>query len=459
MQRNHPHTIYSGASSEQIREDLEPLVDFQPDGMSLETLNELIERRLIPHLVNYDHPAFHSLYNSFPEEGAKFGAEIALKYNQGVTNWQVSPGAVMLEEICCKALCQLFSLSPNSDATFFYCGTYANQSALYLALHWTAEKVGFDFGKKGLQGFEDPTKLAVITSSDAHFSLKHALRMMGLGEDSFVTIPVDTNRRVNVSLMEETLCKLKKEKEVFCVIATAGTTSTGSVDPISPIADLCKDQEIWLHVDAAYGLAYSLIPDRKPLFEGIDQADSITWDPHKQFGVPIPSSLLFVKRSEDLYRNAIYSDYFNREGDLEPNPGLKSPPTTRPFSALPVVTNIRHHGLNRIIQRLQRHIQVTQKAAFTLKYQSDVETFHEPDLGILCVRVIPKNLPEEKLDQLQQYIYDKVKSEGKRSISLTTLDEKKVLRFVVLNSTVTVESIMETLASFRTLAEEFQKEP
>ncbi|NHJ49344.1 MAG: hypothetical protein FK733_16260, partial [Asgard group archaeon] len=136
--------ICSKASPEEIISDLKPLVVFQDDGLSLKNLEKLIEKHLIPHLMRYDQPGFQSMFNGFPEEGAEFGAKIALSFNQGVTNWQVSPGGVVLEEMCCKALCQLFGFSPDSDATFMYSGTYGNQEALYLALHKKAEKEGFN---------------------------------------------------------------------------------------------------------------------------------------------------------------------------------------------------------------------------------------------------------------------------------------------------------------------------
>ncbi|MHA2306170.1 MAG: pyridoxal phosphate-dependent decarboxylase family protein, partial [Candidatus Hodarchaeales archaeon] len=397
MDRNNADLIYSGASVEQIKTDLLSLVDFQPKGISLEALNQLISNKLIPHLTDYEHPAFHSLYNFFPEKGANLGAEIALKYNQGVTNWIVSPGGAMLEELCCKALCRLFSLAPTADATFFYCGTYSNQSAMYLALHRAAEKNGFDFGNKGLQGFDDPSRLVAVTSSEAHFSLRHALRIMGLGDASLILIPVDSNRRMSIESLRNIPQDLQGEKEVFIVVATAGTTSTGAVDHLMPIADICDEFKTWLHVDAAYGLAYSLIPECKHLFAGIDRADSITWDPHKQFGVPIPNSLLFVKNAENLYRNAIYSDYFNRANDPEPNPGLKSPPTTRPFSALPIVTSIKFLGLKKVVERLQHHVQVISQAAHTLAKYPDIELCHTPQLGVLCLRIKPEFFPSDQL--------------------------------------------------------------
>ncbi|MCJ7625718.1 MAG: aminotransferase class V-fold PLP-dependent enzyme [Anaerolineaceae bacterium] len=447
--------IYSGASPEQVAADLSPLVDFQEHGLPLDTLQKMISERLLPHLMRYDQPGFQSMFNAFPEEGAAFGAEIALAYNQGVTNWQVSPGGAMLEELCCKALCDLFGLSADAEATFMYSGTYANQQALYMALHRKAETNGFDFAEKGLQGFAEPGRLVALVSQDAHFSLRHALRILGLGDQSLVTLPVDGERRIDVRRAEEIMHGLADKKDIFCLVATAGTTSTGSVDPVHPLSKLCKSSDIWLHVDGAYGLVYSLVPAWKPLFEGIEEANSVSWDPHKQLGVPIPNSLLFVRKREDLYRMALHSDYYNREEDVAPNPGLKSIPSTRPFSALTLVTSLRYQGMGGVVQRLCAPLEAIRDTAEHLVDEPGIELLHKPDLGILCFRITPAGFPLEQLNELQQYIYDRILAEGKRSVSITKLDNLTVLRFVAISPCVTSEALEETVEYAQALANDF----
>lgn len=457
MSIKNKNLICSGASPDEIAQDLKPLVDFQEKSLSLNALERLIQDRLIPHLMNYDHPGFHSMFNFFPEQGAELGAKIALRYNQGVTNWQVSPGGAVLEELCCQALCRLFGLSSESDATFMYSGTYANQQALYLALHKKAETFDFDFTQKGLNGFERPTRLCVLASQDAHFSLKHAVRILGLGEESLIPLKVDHNRRLDVAGLMETISKLDSSRDIFCVVATAGTTSTGSVDPILEVVEICRDLGIWIHVDGAYGLAYNLIPELKSLFSGIEQADSICWDPHKQFGVSIPSSVLFVKRKEDFSRIAVYSEYFNRPHDPKPNPGLKSPPSTRPFTALALATSIRHQGMKKVIQSLKAPVTAIRELAKDLERANDVEIAHRPDTGILCFRLVPQEFPEEELNNLQEYIYERIISGGKRTISITKLDDKTVLRLVAVSPKVTCQSLMESVSEARELAQEYKR--
>jgi glutamate/tyrosine decarboxylase-like PLP-dependent enzyme len=136
--------LFSGASPEKVAADLAPLVDFQEDGLHIADLIWMVEDVLIPHLVRYELPSCQGLFNSPLEEGAAYGGEVALEWNQGVTNWQVSPGGATLEELCCQALCKLFGMGPAADATMLYSGTYANQQAIYMALHhWAAMPPGW----------------------------------------------------------------------------------------------------------------------------------------------------------------------------------------------------------------------------------------------------------------------------------------------------------------------------
>ncbi|MGB7297569.1 MAG: pyridoxal-dependent decarboxylase, partial [Candidatus Aminicenantales bacterium] len=198
MRKRKQKSIFSGAGRSAVAGDLRALVDFQEKGIPLKDLSRLIERALVPHLMRYGSPNFQSFFNAPPERSAEWGARLALHHNQGVTNWQVSPGGAMLEELCSRALCRLFGFPKGADATFMYCGTYANQQALYMALHRQAERCGFDLAEKGLAGFQSLRRPAVVASAEAHFSLRHSVRMLGLGEESLVSIPVDRNHRLDM---------------------------------------------------------------------------------------------------------------------------------------------------------------------------------------------------------------------------------------------------------------------
>jgi len=449
MVKNTPGSLYSGARPEEVAADLINLVDFQTEGMPLEQLDSMITDCLLPHLMRYDHPGFQSMFNTFPSPEANLGSRVALDYNQGVTNWQVSPGGAVLEELCCQALCKLFSLGAEADATFMYSGTYANQQALYMAVHRYAERQSFDLSQKGISGFNDPTRLTILVSQESHFSLRHAVRILGLGENSLVLLPLDDNRRIDVDALQQKVRDLRNTRDILCIVATAGTTTTGAIDPIEEIADLCVETGAWLHVDGAYGYAYKLVPDWAYRFTGDDRADSIVWDPHKQLGAPIPNSVLFVNQKKEFSRMALHSSYFNRPGDEEPNPGIKSLPSTRPMSALPLVTILRGQGLGKVIEGLQSLLVAIRALAETLNTHTDVEVLHQPDTGILCFRITPEGTPAQDLDALQHRLYQRIMSSGERSISMINLGGITALRLVVVSPYTTYEDLWETIQVLR----------
>ena len=182
-------------------------------------------------------------------------------------------------------------------------------------------------------------------------------------------------------------------------------------------------------------------------------------DQYKQFGVPIPSSLLFLKDGNNFRRMAIYSDYFNREDEQEPNPGLKSPPSTRPLSALPVVTAIRHQGLTGLKKRLRKPLETVSACVKYIRTQQDLELMLTPDLGIFCVRLVPPGLPEAKLNALQKYLYERVIIERERSVSMTHVNGKAALRFLILTPEQQVNEIINTFDYLRQLALQFENKP
>ena len=233
---------------------------------------------------------------------------------------------------------------------------------------------------------------------------------------------------------------------------TAVNTSTGAIDPIDAMADVCAEMNAWLHVDGAYGYAYKLVPEWAHRFLGDNRADSIVWDPHKQLGAPIPNSVLFMKDRREFIRMALHSSYFNRPEDVEPNPGIKSPPSTRPMSALPLVTILRGQGIEQIVQDLRSPLAAIQALAESLDAQPDVEVMHQPDLGVLCFRLTPEGIPTQESDALQRSLYEQVMSSGKRSISITQLDGVTALRLVIVSPHTTYKDLWESIEELRNLA-------
>ena len=447
--------LYSGATPTAVRHDLAPLVEFAGPGLSLEVIGQMVEQRLLPHLMRYDQPGFQSMFNSIPEQGAAWGARLALEHNQGVTNWQVSPGGAVLEELCCQSLCRLFHLSEQADATFMYSGTYANQQALYMALHRKAELEGFNFGEEGISGFADPSRLAILASRDAHFSVDQSARMLGLGERCLVPLEVNANRQIDPAQLNTTLLEIEKTKDVVCIVATAGTTSAGAIDPIDALANSAHHCGAWLHIDGAYGFSFSLLPELASRFVGVEKADSITWDPHKQMGIPIPNSVLFVNDRQEFSRMALHSHYFNRQASTEPNPGLKSAPSTRPMSALPLAASLLHRGMDSVRDDLRAPLKTVAQLGDYLASQDDFKCWHTPDTAIVCFQYQPDHIAESRWNDLQTFIYEAILSDGTRSVSVTKFDDTVMLRILVMTTKVSYEDLLETIDQIRAFGDRY----
>ena len=151
----------------------------------------------------------------------------------------------------------------------------------------------------------------------------------------------------------------------------------------------------------------------------------------------------------------MYSDYFNRKEDEAPNPGIKSPPSTRPFSALPLVTSLKHQGMNGTIERLRAPLAAIKKTAEYIKSTDELELLLPPDLGIVCYRVRPQSYPDARLNRLQNMIMDKIMTEGSRTISVTKLDGITALRLVAISTSVTSDDLIETVEYTLKLANRF----
>jgi len=349
----------------------------------------------------------------------------------------------MLEELCGRALCRLLGLAATTDATFMYSGTYANQQALYLALHRHAERRGFDLAQEGIVGFGDPNRLAVLVSADAHFSLRHAARMLGLGEAALVALPVDANRRIDALRARHLITDLQTEREIVAVVATAGTTNTGAIDPLQAIGELAKENAIWYHVDGAYGLPGILDKNVSHHYQGLELADSVIVDPHKWLGASVGIAATFVRDRQLLYRAFTQepSDYL--EGSVEQ--GDTSAPAVEhslddfgipyfdfgvelsaPCRGVVVWALIREIGVEGIRQRIERHNQMARRLSQQANAHLKLEVLSEPTISICCFRYRPAHSAD--IDRFNQSLHRRLVRENEYMPSTTRVRGQLALR-------------------------------
>ncbi len=233
------------------------------------------------------HPGSLAHLDPPPLSASIVGELICAGLNNNLLAEELSPSLSSLERDLCKWFCQTLGLGDLSGGVAASGGSLSNLMALVMAINFA--------------GLENDPSAVFFASDDCHVSFLKAVRIMGLKEESLLKIPIDENGELQISCMRSSLKKIKSEgKKCFAVVATAGTTVRGAIDPLSEIAQFCKKEKVWLHVDGAIGGIYGLSTITSEIVQGLSSADSITVNPQKLLGIPKTSSLLLVANKKHL---------------------------------------------------------------------------------------------------------------------------------------------------------------
>ena len=331
-------------------------------------------------------------------------------------------------------------------------------------VEWTAERIGFGPAADGvftsggtqsnLQGLllardravalgADPTLLRILTSRDGHFSVQKAARLLGLGDAAVLTVPTDGERRMDVGALSRELSLTVEAGLVpMAVVATAGTTDFGAIDPLRDIAALVEAHGSWLHVDAAYGGGLLVSPRRRHLLAGIERADSVTVDYHKTWFQPVSSSALLVREGSHLRHVTWHADYLNPRDASEPNQVDKSLQTTRRFDALKLWVTLRVMGPDAIGEYVDTVADLAAEVFRNLDADPALEVAAAPQLSTLVFRYRPAGLPEDAADALVPRIRTTLYERGTAMVAATKVDGRCWLKLTLLNPIATSADIL-----------------
>lgn len=287
--------------------------------------------------VYFHHPRYLGHLNCPVVIPAVLGEAVLSAVNSSLDTWDQSIGGTLIERRLIDWTAGRIGLGPGADGIFTSGGSQSNLHALLLARD-EACRIVMKNSTHELPKSEVLPRLRIFTSEAGHFSVKKSAAMLGLGYEAVIAVPVDRNRRMDTSVLALELEDCVREGLFpMAVVATAGTTDFGSIDPLPEIARLAAEHSAWMHVDAAYGCGLLVSPTRRDLLDGIELADSVTVDYHKSFFQPVSSSALLV-RDRDAMKHATYhADYLNTRRMAQehiPNQVDKSIQTTRRFDAL-----------------------------------------------------------------------------------------------------------------------------
>lgn len=364
---------------------------------------------------------------------------LATGFNIFSGGWAASPAAAELEIITIGWLLKIFGFPKKKGGGIFTSGgSMANLTAIA-----TARRV-----KCG----EDFQNAVIYLSDQAHSSNIKAIRVLGFRKEQIRIIPTDSEFKFSINKLKNAIAKDQLEGlHPFCLIATAGTTNTGTVDPLLQLSKICKEEKIWFHIDGAYGGAAILSKNGNQLLKGIEKADSLTVDPHKWFFQPYEMGCLLVRNHKWLKSTFTEKPEYLR--DIEGNEseinfydhGIH---LTRRFRALKFYMSIKTFGLKSFRKAITYNCELAEKTEKLLRKSKKWEVVSPATLAIINFRYNPigEHLKETDLDALNQYISEKVVSSREALLVTTVLNKQVVLRMCLINPRTTMADVQETLA-------------
>ena len=367
---------------------------------------------------------------------ASLVAEVVIStLNQSMDSFDQAPIATVVEQKLVSWLCAQAGLPASADGTFTGGGSQSNYMGLLLARdaflkkqwNWPAQKCGLH---------PEAGRLRILCSEAAHFTVEKSAAQLGLGTDAVVRIACDDQFRMSPVALRKRIEQLRAQALVpMAIVATAGTTDFGSIDPIGSIAEIALQARAWLHVDAAYGGALLFSPRQRSRLAGLESADSVSVDFHKLFWQPIPCSVFLLAHAQHFDLIKMHADYLNPEAhETEGIPDLvtKSVLTSRRFDALKLWISFQTLGREKLAQMIDRTITLANHAAEVIRRNPRLELMCEPQLSTVVFRVLPANAGIDS-DRLSARIRQQLFRTGRAVIGHTRVRDYSCLKFTCLN--------------------------
>lgn len=389
---------------------------------------------------------------------ALVGEAVLSAVNSSLDTWDQSAGATMIERRLIEWTAQRLHLGNNADGIFTSGGSQSNLQALLIARNHAVAGLRRDPVRSSLRLPALLDTLRIFTSADSHFSIRKSASMLGLGFDAVVSVPCTPDHRMDPAALARAVAEARDAGLVpMAVVATAGTTDFGAVDPLAELATLARAHGAWFHIDAAYGGGLMVSGRYRHLLDGTGLADSVTVDFHKTFFQPVSSSALLVSDRSMLRHVTYYADYLNPESAALaeiPNQVDKSIQTTRRFDALKLWLTLRIMGADAIGALFDETIDLAGRVGSLLEADDDFELAAPPQLSTLVFRYRPglgngQRLAEAAADALNPAIRAAVFASGQAVVAGTKVHGRHYLKFTLLNAEATLEDISGIIGLLR----------
>jgi aromatic-L-amino-acid decarboxylase len=408
----------------------EPLPE---EGRSIEDLFQEFTDVIVPNSTQTAHPRFLPYVQPSPNGISAFADALASALNQNCNLWTLSPAANAVEQKVIRWFHELFSFPAGSGGILTSGGSMANLTALAAARD---SHLGGTAREEGLQGVTAP--LVLYASDEVHNSIDKAAAILGLGLNHVRHIPCDESFRIRVDVLKETVSRDRREGfRPFCVVGSAGSVTTGAFDPLDELADFCGEEELWFHVDGAYG-ALAILSDRlRSQLIPASRADSLSLDPHKLLFNPLEAGCILVRDAETL--RATYSfvpTYLSMVGDADLlNYAEYGPQLSRSFKALKVWWSLRAYGRKAYTDTIDRMLDLASYMAERTLAEPELELMAPVGFNAVCVRC--RNLD----DAQNERVLARLVSEGTAFLGRAKVNGRFCLRACFMNLRTTREDV------------------
>ena len=406
-----------------------------PEGPeSLDTILDDYRRLIEPNATHWQHPGFFAYFATTASGPGILGEMLTATLGQNPMLWRTSPIGTELEQVVVDWLREAFGLPEVFDGLL----TDTASTSSLIALAGARQAAGFDAAAAGLTGRPEVPALRVYASTEAHSSIEKACMTLGLGRAALVRVPVNERFETQVDVLEAAIqADRAAGHRPIAIVATVGTTSSTSVDPVAAIADVAEREGLWLHVDSAYAGVVAMLPQRRGPFVGWERADSIVVNPHKWLFTPLDASLLLSRRMPVLRDAFSLVPEYLRTLDRE-TPGRDyneyTPQLGRRFRALKLWIQLRWFGLEGLRRRIERHLEMAQTFARWVDDDPEWQRLAPVPFSTVCFRWVGRERQTDaELDARNAAIMDAVNRTGEVFLSHTRLAGRFTIRIAIGN--------------------------
>ena len=436
-----------------------------------------IDRVIVPGMVHWSHPMFLGYFGWTTTAPAILGEIITAPLNVNAMTWRTCPAATELETLVVDWIRQWMHLPQEFGGVVYDTASVGVMHALAVA----REEAAPSARKRGLVGAGAPV-FRIYASEQAHSSAEKAAIALGLGEENVQRVPTDAQFCMDPSALREMITRdVRDNFSPLAVIATVGTTSTASVDPVPEIAKICRENKMWLHIDGAYGAGFAILPENKSLTVGWSEADSIVVNPHKSLFVPLDFSVLYVRGLERLRRVFTLVPEYLRGDTVEAQKNYMDYGIQlgRRFRALKAWVIFRSFGREGMAARLREYVRLANLFADWIKDDDRFELAAPVSMGVVCFRFIgrdgsPSRPPvsarpavapyltdrpnESNVDHLNSDIVEKINASGRVYLTQTKLRGRTVMRIGLGNVLTMEEHLRNAWEMIQETASELNRE-